>query len=110
MNQALRRKEKGLVFHAIDIRHPIHYIAKLTYHEKNPKHAQPIYVQELTSSSTSSRLDLPKRIQSTIKYTSLQEQHSEAILAISMPILSSISTPSVWEGEAPARVGLFQLV
>ena len=74
MNQALRRKEKGLVFHAIDIRHPIHYIAKLTYHEEGSSHAQPIYVEEFITSS-SFPLDPPKRIQYATEFSSLQEQH-----------------------------------
>ena len=108
--KALPGKEKGLVHHAIEIRHPIHYIAKMTYHEKDSKHAQQIYVQEVASSSTSSRLDLPKRINFATKRASLQKRHRKAIPVISLPKLSSISTPSILEGEVPAKMGIFQLV
>ena len=106
--KAFPGKEKGLVHHAIEIRHLIHYIAKMTYHEKDSKHAQQIYVQEVASSSTSSRLDLPKRINFVTKRASLQKRHRKAIPSIFLPILSSsISSPSVSEGEASAQVGLF---
>jgi len=104
-------KDEGLVhLAAIEIRHPIHYMVKSTYHEEYSQYPQSIYVQEFMTRMTSYHLDQPKRIKSAPELSPQQNRHRKAIPTTLNPSkLSSSSLPSVWEGEAPARVGLFQL-
>lgn len=50
-------------------------------------------------------------VETETNYASPQKRHQKAVPAISkLPTFSSISTPSIWEGEAPAQFSQFHQV